>query len=249
MLLDSLEEDFNLPSVTVKFRYCDGFQREVIRREPIDRPFLKVLIHNESEHVGIFSGGVVSSKSNGLVRDKASLRNHLPSLDDFVPHIVFRPRHKEGVVEMEGRPRAKSQAEIDGGTVEGIYHLIQINAKLLSLIKILCSQHQLFGKVLINTPILLLVRFCEGRPGHRLESRPIQILSAEVKCSLDISQSRTVGELREAHHQELVPAIELDRVTITAIAVDALLKLVFVDERHDLREDGFTLVHDLRMAA
>ena len=49
--------------------------------------------------------------------------------------------------------------------------------------------------------------------------------------------------------QELVPAIELDCVTITAIAVDALLKLVFVDERHNLREDGFTLVRDLRIAA
>ena len=49
--------------------------------------------------------------------------------------------------------------------------------------------------------------------------------------------------------QELVPAIELDRMTIPAIAVDTLLQLVLVDERHDLREDGFTIVHDLRMAA
>ena len=244
MLLDPLEEKFNLPSVTVKFSYCDGFQREVVRQEPIGRPFLKILIYNESERVLIFSGGVVSSKSDGLVRDKASLRIHLPSLDDFIAHIVFRPRHKEGVVEMEvpierletnipfvhqvicarfdrdfihhlgvmygslrdadkrrdrapevhhrvhldgtlpameGRPRAQSQAEIDGGTVEGIDHLIQVNAKHLSLIKILCFQHQLFGKVLKNTPILLLVRLCEGRPGHRLESRPMRILSAEVK--------------------------------------------------------------------
>ena len=87
----------------------------------------------------------------------------------------------------------------------------------------------------------LLVRFYEGGPGHRLESRPIQILSAEVKCSLNVSQFRTIGELREVHHQELVPAIELDCVSITAIAVDVLLKLVFVDERHDLRKDGFSL--------
>lgn len=216
MLLDPLEEDLNLPSVTVKFRYRDGFQGEVVRQEPINCSLHKVLIHNESECVRILSGRVVPSKSDGLVRDKTSLRIHLPSLDDFVPHIIFCPRHKEGVVEMEvpverletdipfvhqvicarldrdfihhlgvmygslrdadkrrdrspeihqrvhldgtlpvmeGRPRAQSQAEIDGGTVEGVDHLIQINAKLLSLIKILCSQHQLFSKVLINTPI------------------------------------------------------------------------------------------------
>ncbi len=86
-------------------------------------------------------------------------------------------------------------------------------------------------------------------PIYRQKAGPVQILGAEVKRSLNISQSRMVGELRKAHHQELVPAVELDRMSVAAVAVDTLLELVFVDERHDLREDGFTLVHDLRTAA
>lgn len=150
---------------------------------------------------------------------------------------------------MEGRPGAQRETKVDGGVVKSIYHLVQSNAKLLSLIKILCSLHQTFSKVLIDTPILLLVRFCQGGLGHCLEARPVQILSAEVKCSLNISQSGTVGELRKAHYQELIPAVEPDRMPVAAVTVDTLLEFVFVDERHDLRKDGFTLVHDLRTAA
>lgn len=63
------------------------------------------------------------------------------------------------------------------------------------------------------------------------------------------SQSGTVGELRKAHYQELIPAVEPDRMPVAAVTVDTLLEFVFVDERHDLRKDGFTLVHDLRTAA
>ena len=74
-------------------------------------------------------------------------------------------------------------------------------------------------------------------------------VSAEVKCSLNISQTGSVGELSKAHHHELVTAIELDGVPVTLVAVDTLLELVFVEERHDLSEDCFSFVHGLRMAS
>lgn len=45
------------------------------------------------------------------------------------------------------------------------------------------------------------------------------------------------------------PAVEIDRVHVTAIAVNTFLELVLVYENLDLREDGFTLIHDLRIAA
>lgn len=44
-------------------------------------------------------------------------------------------------------------------------------------------------------------------------------------------------------------AIELDGVTVAFVAVDTLLKLIFVEKRHNLREDCFSFVHDLRMAS
>ncbi len=35
--------------------------------------------------------------------------------------------------------------------------------------------------------------------------------------------------------------IKLDGVTVTFVAVDTLLELVFINERHNLREDDFFL--------
>lgn len=89
----------------------------------------------------------------------------------------------------------------------------------------------------------------EGLDVHELlEPRTIEV-SAEVKCSLNISQTSPICGLSKAHHHELVTAIELDDVPVTFVAVDTLLELVFVKERHDLSEDCFSFVHGLRMAS
>ena len=61
--------------------------------------------------------------------------------------------------------------------------------------------------------------------------------------------TRPVCELSKAHYHELVSAAELDGMTIALIAVNTLLELVFVESRHNLREDCFPLVHDLRKVA
>ena len=58
-----------------------------------------------------------------------------------------------------------------------------------------------------------------------------------------------VTPLRKAHHHELITAIKLDGVPVALVAVNTLLELIFVDERHNLREDCFSLVHGLRTAA
>ena len=94
---------------------------------------------------------------------------------------------------------------------------------------------------MIDTPVLLLVGLRKRESGHYLDTRPVEV-SAEVKCSLNVSQTDPVGELREAHNYELVTAIELDSVPVILVAVDTLLELVFVEERHYLSEDCFFLL-------
>ena len=103
-------------------------------------------------------------------------------------------------------------------------------------------------KVLIDTPIFLLVGLSKRGSGHHHDARPVEV-SAEVKCSLNISQASPVGELSEAHHHEQVTAIELDVVPVTFVEVDTLFELIFVEERHDLSEDCFSFVHGLRVAS
>ena len=149
---------------------------------------------------------------------------------------------------MELGPWAQLQAQFNGTTVERIYHLFKTNSQLLVLVELLSLLDQNHRKVLIDTPILLLVGFRKRGFWHHLDSCPIPV-ATEVKCSLSISQTSSVGELSKAHHHELVMAIELDRVAVAIVAVVTLLELIFVDERHNLGEDCFSFVHSLRMAS
>ena len=162
---------------------------------------------------------------------------------------VHQRMHLEGPLAMvELRPGTQLQTQFNGAAVKRIYHLIKTNPQLFIFVKFGGFLHQSHRKVLIDTPILLLVGLSQSGSGHRLDARTVEV-STEVKCSLNISQTGSVGELSKAHHHELVTAIELDSVPVTLVAVDTLLELVFVEERHDLSEDCFSFVHGLRMAS
>lgn len=136
----------------------------------------------------------------------------------------------------------------DGAAIERMYHLFKTDPQFFIFVKHYGFLNQSHRKVLINTPILLLVGLCKRIFVHHLDAESIEV-PAEVKCSLNISQTRAVGELSKAHHHELVSAIELNSVTVAFVAIDALFEFVFVNERHNLREDCFSFVHGLRMAS
>ena len=162
---------------------------------------------------------------------------------------VHQRIHLERALAMvELRSGTQLQTQLNGAAVKRIYHLIKANPQLFILVKLSGFLYQSHRKVLIDMPVLLLVGLSQSGSGHYLDARSVEV-SAEVKCSLNISQARPVGELREDHHHELVTAIELDGVPVTLVAVDTLLELVFVEERHDLSEDCFSFVHGLRMAS
>lgn len=101
MLLNPLEEGRNLPSVTVKFGNRDCLKREAIGQGPICRTHPKVLIHNESKRIWILLGRIIACEPDSIVREDASLGIHFHRFYDLVFYIVFRPCHKENVVEME----------------------------------------------------------------------------------------------------------------------------------------------------
>ena len=149
---------------------------------------------------------------------------------------------------MELRPGTQLQAQLDGAAVERIYHLFKANPQLLIPVKRCGFLDQSHREVLMDTPILLLVGLRKRGFGHHLDAGSVEV-SAEVKCSLNVSQAGTVRELSEAHHHELVAAVKPDRVTVALVTVDTLLELVFIDERHNLRENCFSFVHGLRMAS
>ena len=97
VLLDPLEEEFDLPAFAVQFR--DGqrvFNGEVVGQEAIKLSGLKVLIHNKSHRVRVLPGGVVAGKPDRLIGKDAGTFANRPGLKNLVDHVVFGPGDKEG---------------------------------------------------------------------------------------------------------------------------------------------------------
>lgn len=92
-------------------------------------------------------------------------------------------------------PWTNLQTQLNSATVKGIDHFIQVKSKFLSLIRFLYLSYQNLCKVLIDTPILLFIRFCQGGFWYWLDTRTVKVRRTKVKCSLYVSQPGPVREL------------------------------------------------------
>jgi len=278
MLLYPFEEQFDLPSFSIQFGNRQSLQLEVIRQKPINDSSAKIFIDNESECVRILAGGCCRRQSYSLVRNQSCTWINLSALQNFIYHFILCVGNKVCVVEMKVlverikphialvhqivsvgfhknfvhnfRVLNPSMSKINNGAaVKGINHFIKIYSKLLADILVLCFTYQDLSKILIDTLILLLIRFCKRGLGHCFESRSVEVLSAEVKCSFNVSQTGTVGELSKTHHHELITAIEFNSVSVSLVGVNTLFEFRFIDKRHNLCEDCFSFIHSLQNAA
>ena len=170
---------------------------------------------------------------------------NLPALSDTVNTFTYAQMceaiaRKRAMLNAMGLVKGDKVAILDNTTVEAVEMFLAVTSA---------------GYTAINLPSQLpapaLAGCCQKFGVKVLAAGAAFMETAQsAACTvMDIADTGTVGELRKAHYQELIPAVELDRMPVAAVTVDTLLELVFVDERHDLREDGFPLVHDLRTAA
>ena len=108
-----------------------------------------------------------------------------------------------------------------------------------------CIQ-RLFNSSQASSISASLVRFGKRGFGHNLQSGTVQIMRAQIESRFNVPQSSPVSELGKAHHKKLVPAIELDGMSVASVALDTLAEFIFRNERHKLREDCFSFIHCLR---
>ena len=73
VLLDPFEERLDGPAFSIQFSNGNSFKGEVIRQESIHYVLRKVLIDDQTQQIRVFLGCKETSKTDGLVRDDASL--------------------------------------------------------------------------------------------------------------------------------------------------------------------------------
>ena len=107
----------------------------------------------------------------------------------------------------EQRPREKAQAQVDGGGVQGVHRLFQLQAQVLAGIQPSRRADELLGQIGVDAPVPPFVGLGQGAAGDLAsEAYVVKLRLAGTQAGFDVPQAPTVGELAESHGQELVPA-------------------------------------------
>jgi hypothetical protein len=97
---------------------------------------------------------------------------------------------------------------------------------------------------LIDPPVTPIV--CASKGGARncsSNTEVIELLAFGSKTHFNISQTLSIGELRECHAEKLIPTREISHSVITTISLDALTEFVLDHKLHQLREHHFSSMH------
>ena len=142
-------------------------------------------------------------------------------------------------------PWIQTKAQVNGGAVKCINHIIQINPEVIILdVKGPCLFYKDLCKVSINTPVPFLIGISKSRSGNRLpETGVIQLARESSQTVLNITKTFPTGELGKTHCQEMFPASKFSYSIVALIMINTLLELIFWHKCHQLRKDCFTDMH------
>src|SRR5439155_10761851 len=141
-------------------------------------------------------------------------------------------------------PGEQRQAEIDGGGVQGVDRVRQVQSQILVAIEPARFLDQDGGEIGIDPPIAAFVGVGQGAARDRtLNAHVIEPPVLRTQAGDDVAQTLAEGQLRKRHAQKLVPARETPHPVVAAIALYTLAKLVTRKMIHHLREQRSYQVH------
>ncbi len=144
----------------------------------------------------------------------------------------------------ERRPREDRQTQVDGRGIERVYRLGQVHTEGFFGVQAACEADQPLGEARVDAPIAGRIGIGQGVAGYvAANPQMIELRRLRSKARLDISQTVSVGQLREGHAQVLIETREaldlvLPRITREATAERRLRKMA-----HQLRKPELALMH------
>jgi hypothetical protein len=144
----------------------------------------------------------------------------------------------------EACPGEDGEAEIDGGGIQRVDRLLQFQIEGVARIMAACFADQHLRELGEDPPVPPLVGIGQGAADNSAtDAHVVELLGHGSEADLDVAQALAVGELREGHREELVPAGEAAKSMVAAIPLHTVGKRLVRNEAHELREDGASLVH------
>ncbi len=142
-------------------------------------------------------------------------------------------------------PREQRQAKIDGGGIQSVQSLIQIQADRIAGVQGPGDADQDLGEVGVDPPIAGLVGIGPCRASHlAAESHVVELSAERTQARLDIAEALAVRQLGERHAQKLIPTGEATRAPVAVVAAYAAPELAIRKEADQLGEDGAAQIHE-----
>jgi len=142
------------------------------------------------------------------------------------------------------RPRKESESQIDGGGIQRIDRVVQIQPEIFAYIEWPCFAHQALGQILPDAPVSNFVGVCESRFGNRFgEAKVIECFGAGVEASGDVAQTIPRGHLGKDHAGKLLSESKMADRGCGLVSPYYAIERLAVDQVENLGENEATGIH------
>lgn len=307
VLLDPLEEKFNLPAALVNRGNGKGGKIEVICKKDQPFPRSRIDITDASQPTGIIPLPFFGLKPDSLVAPQAGRFIDRPRFKDIETCVAFGADHEirtgrldseqsgeiqittiknvdaSGVVvdlvhevdvvdrtigdpyeygdwsgqidlsvkldrrfcRSEVRPGKDRQAQVDGGSIDGINHLVEVESVGVPGIQPSCFANENLSECFVSAPVPMLVRVSEVCSSDVATNAHCVAVGATSQTSFDIAKALTERDLRKGHCKELIACGHPFTGSRHRVQRHAAIELLAVNEIGDLGENQASGVHPL----
>jgi len=144
----------------------------------------------------------------------------------------------------EARPREHRQAEVDGGGVQGVDRVVEIEAERLAGVHRTRDVDEHLSEVGIDPPVVGLVGIGQRGPRDLAAEAPVIELALNgAKARFDVAETLAEGQLSKSETKKLIDAGKASEFVIAAVPRNAFVELVGREVIHQLGEDDAAAVH------
>ena len=142
------------------------------------------------------------------------------------------------------RPVEQTQAQIDGGGVQCVNRILEIESQVLVRIKLASAPDQNCSQVGPDSPVARLVGIGQGGAVNAVaKSHGLQLARVGSKRHFDVAQALSPSQLGKSHDAKLLRASQAPHARIAAIAGHDARKACPWNELHDLSKQGLADIH------
>lgn len=144
------------------------------------------------------------------------------------------------------RPRKHRQAQVDGGGIQGIDRLFQVDSERFVDIQRARHRDQALRKVCVDAPIAHRIRIGERIAcDRRANPEVVQLRALGAQTRLDVAQALPKGQLGKRHAQKLIQARKRLHLPLARITTHDASKRVQRQMLHDLRKHQLSRIHNV----